>query len=107
MEKKYEILIPSAVGIQHFQSGPSNSVGIGQSEEPLAQCRRPFRRAFAVLRSEGNELLHGAVWSVESIGRFGILSMGPCAWFTDRKAQVFVHRRSHEGLKSRLNPPQK
>ena len=38
--------------------------GARAGEEPLAQCGRAQRRAAAVLRHQGGELLHCAVWGV-------------------------------------------
>lgn len=54
--------IPS--GSRHLQGGPSHLDRAGQGQEPLAQRGLPLGRAAAVLRVEGDELLHRHVRSV-------------------------------------------
>lgn len=57
----------------------------------------------AVLRTKGDELLHGSVWCVPSAGDTRVLGVGPSAGSTHRATQVHVHGRPHEGAQGSLN----
>lgn len=50
------------------QSGAASLTGDWQSEEPVAQCGRTFGRAAAILRHEGDELLHRPVRCIARVG---------------------------------------
>jgi hypothetical protein len=60
---------------------------------------------FAVLRTEGDELLHSAVRRVPSAGNARVARVGPSARPAHRAAKVHVHGRPHEAAQGSLNTP--
>lgn len=83
-------------GVERVQGGAANPDRSRQGEEPVAECGRSLRRAAAVLRPVRDELLHGDVRRVASIGRVGFADLGPCPGLAAGAAQVLLDARSEE-----------
>merc|ERR1712117_766815 len=63
----------------------------GQGEEPLAQCGCALWRAAAVLRNEGDELLHRLVRNQQGAWRVLISCVGPRSWAAIGEAKIYVN----------------
>merc|ERR1711864_13284 len=92
------------VGVPAVHAGAPNPAGDWQGEEPRAQRRRTLRGAAAVLRPEGDELLHSPLRSVQSSGCdcFPRLGQGPGS--SSGATKVHVHTGPEEAGR-RLNAP--
>ena len=60
-----------------LQIGAGHFVRARQSQEPVAKRGRSLGRVASVLRPDGNELLHGHVWSESRTRRLSLTRLGP------------------------------
>jgi hypothetical protein len=91
-------------GVSAVQAGAPHPDGNGQGEEPVAQRGRPLGRHPAALRSQGDELLHGAVWRFARPRHARLVDLGPRPRSAHRAPQVHVHRGTDEtGRRQQVN----
>lgn len=88
-----------------IQNSSSRPLGNWQGEEPMAERRRSFWCSAAILRNEGNELLHRPLRSIACSWCARCPRLGPCSWPSDREAKIFEHRSAHEICQSSLKSP--
>ena len=77
----------------YFQNGHVRIICSGPVSAPPEPCAS---FSFAVLRHDGDELLHSAVWRVPRPGRAGPAGVEPSAGLPPGAPQVHEHRGTHE-----------
>merc|ERR1711872_95630 len=70
---------------------------------PVAQCGCTQWSPAAVLRHEGDELLHRSLWRLKSPWCDRFANLGPCVGSAPRAAQVYVDGWSEETRRSCVN----